>query len=150
MMTWAENELTAMGYATTEEEGPQKWVRENVLELLSTFAEQGHSGYSAPHVAGLFGRLAARKPLTPLTGEDDEWDKIENDLYQNKRFSAVFKNGAEGQAYWSGGIVFWEWFEGEDGEKHKSYFTGRGSRVPVTFPFTVPDEPEYREAQKDG
>jgi hypothetical protein len=43
--------------------------------------------------------------------------------------------------------VFWEWYEGEDG-RFKSYYTSRDSRVPVTFPYTVPDKPiyEYRES----
>ena len=31
----------------------------------------------------------------------------------------------------------------EDGKPYKSYYTNRESRVPVTFPYTVPDEPIY-------
>ena len=111
------------------------------------FGKQGHSGSSAPYAVAQFTRLAGWKPLTPLTGEESEWGTAASPK-QNNRFTAVFRN-EDGSAYWSGGIVFWEWYEGENGEKRKSYFTSSGSLVPITFPFTVPDKPEYREKQTD-
>jgi hypothetical protein len=142
---WAEQELEFAGYrADDTEDGPNKWLREGTLELLRVFSEQGHSGMSAPFAIKLFADLANHKPLTPLTGNDDEWDEVGTGVFQNKRASNVFKEG--GEAYWMDGIVFWEWFTSEEtGERFKSYFTSRDSRVPVTFPFTMPDEPEYRE-----
>ena len=145
MTNWAERELELAGYkADDAEEGPNKWLREGTLELLEVFGKQGHSGSSAPYAVQQFSRLASWKPLTPLTGEESEWG-TEVHKNQNNRFSEVFRD-KDGSAYWSGGIVFWEWFTSEDGERYKSYFTSKGSSVPITFPFTVPDEPEYREA----
>ncbi len=149
MLEWAKNELELAGYrADDTEEGPNKWMREGVLRLLEVFCEEGHSGSSAPYAIALFQRLASWKPLTPLTGADDEWNEIADGEFQSRRASNVFKD--KDGAYWSEGVVFWEWFsDPETGEKYKSYFTSRRSRVAITFPFTVPDEPEYREAQRE-
>ena len=63
----------------------------------------------------------------------------------------------DGEAYNIDGKVFWEWYDvpleqdevGYPGfRKIKSYYSSRDSRVPVTFPYTIPNEPiyEYRES----
>lgn len=146
-MNWAERELEAAGYhADDPEDGPNKWLREGTLELLKVFGAQGHSGGSAPFAISLFETLASHKPLTPLSGDDSEWVEVDEDgLCQNNRASDVFKD-ADGQAYQIDGIIFWEWYTDEEtGEKSKVYFTSRESRVPVTFPYTIPEKPEYRE-----
>lgn len=128
------------------EDEMQGAICHHVLELLSVFGAEGHSGSSAPYTINLFKRLAMFEPITPLTGEDSEWVDVSgygSDVtYQNKRNSAVFKNGKDGQAYWIDGRVFWEWYKDEDGEMSKVYFTSRDSRVDVNFPWTKP-EPEY-------
>jgi hypothetical protein len=150
MMNWAETELEFAGYpASDTEDGPNKWLREGTLELLKVFCDQGHSGSSAPFAVDLFTKLASYKPLTPITGSDDEWVEVGEDTWQNRRASNVFK-GADGNAYNIDGIVFWEWFTDEEtGEKFKTYFTSKDSRVPVTFPYIIPEKPEYREADPD-
>ena len=104
------------------------------MDLIGLFASQNHSGFSAPYVINAFSRLAMFKPLSPLTGEDDEWDNIGGGLLQNKRYSAVFKN-KDGIAYNIEGKVFTD-----DGE---IWYTCKDSRVNVTFPYVVPDKPEY-------
>ena len=144
-MTWAERELEAAGYrADDKEEGPNKWLRENVLELLEVFRKQGHSGNSAPFAIRLFSLLASNRPLTPLTGDDSEWNEVGENVWQNNRDSRVFKN-EKGEAHQIDGIVFWEWYEDEEtGEKHKSYFTNSESSIPVEFPYLPPEKPEYR------
>ena len=97
----------------------------------------------------------AYKPLTPLTGEDDEWNDISeycnHTTYQNKRFSRVFKDGRDGEAYDIEGKIFWEWNVHEDGTPYKCYYGNGDSRMPVTFPYTVPDKPiyEYRYSDAD-
>jgi hypothetical protein len=63
-----------------------------ILELLEIFDRQGHSGASAPFVISAFSKLAMGMPLTPLTGNDDEWIKIKDNLYQSKRMPTVFKD----------------------------------------------------------
>jgi len=149
LQSWAERELEFAGYkADDKEDGPNKWIREGTLELLRVFGEQGHSGSSAPFAVNMFERLASWKTLTPLTGSDDEWVEVGEGVLQNKRASNVFKEN--GKAEWIDGIVFWEWYTDEEtGEKIKSYYTGKGSRVAITFPFTMPDKPEYREGASE-
>ena len=123
----------------------QGMICEHVLKLLEVFDGEGHSGSSAPYAINLFSRLAKFEPIAPLTGEDWEWTEIGLDMgeprYQNKRASHVFKDG-DGQAYDIDGKVFWEWSMYE-GEPHKTYYTSRDSKVPVTFPYVVPEKPEY-------
>lgn len=123
----------------------QGMICDHVLKLLQVFSDEGHSGTSAPYAIRLFSRLASFEPLVPLTGEDWEWNDTGRGVFQNKRASHVFKD--ESGAYDINGKVFWEWckpYEGrEPQEPYKSYYTCRESRVPVTFPYTVPDKPEY-------
>lgn len=148
MMEWAKRELDLAGYKASEDpDDINNWMRNDVLKLLEMFCEQGHSGSSAKYAIKLFETLANWKPLSPLTGADDEWTEVGPDVWQNKRASNVFK-GEDGRAYWSDGIVFWEWFTPEEGEPYKSYFTSRDSRVFInSFPWTMPEKPEYREVE---
>ena len=123
----AKRELQAIGYKLDDtEEGPNKWVVENIMELLAVWDKQGHSGSSAPHVANLFKKIALLEPCAPLTGADDEWNEVGDGVLQNNRCSHVFKEN--GEAYDIYGRIFRE----PDGV----CFTGKGSRVPVTFPYT--------------
>lgn len=127
----AKRELAAIGYRLDDpEEGPNKWMAENVIDLLKVFSTQGHSGFSASYIIGAFENLAKFKPLTPLTGADSEWNEVSNGIFQNNRNSAVFKdaNQFDGQAYYLDGKVFKE----PDGV----CFTNRESAVPLTFPCT--------------
>lgn len=101
-----------------------------VLKMVEQFAEEGHSGACASMAISIFSRLARFQPLTPLTGDDDEWTEIgeQNDrpLYQNKRCSSVFKEGD--RAYDINAIVF--------REPSGACFTSRESARDVTFPYT--------------
>jgi hypothetical protein len=98
-------------------------------------------------------KLLDFKPLTPLTGENDEWtdvgDRSGYPHWQNKRCSSVFKN-ADGSCYDIDGKVFWEWQRNGDGEAVKTYYTGHGCSVPVTFPYTPPKEPIYEYRYSDA
>ena len=76
----------------------QKYVTKCVIDLMEVFSKQGHSGLSASYVANLFDRLVQFKPLSPLTGEDDEWEPIGGGEYQNKRCPSVFKD-ADGHVH---------------------------------------------------
>lgn len=106
-----------------------------VMELLRVFADQGHSGMSASITAAVFNALAKHEPLSPLTGEDDEWKPCGKNRWQNTRCFSVFKEIRDGQvvAYDSDGRIFRE----PDG----SCYTSADSFVDVTFPYTP--EKEY-------
>lgn len=124
----------------------QGMICAHVMKLLDVFADEGHSGSSAPYAINLFSKLAKFDPITPLTGEDWEWsERLDYGIeptYQNKRCSAVFKD-ANGECYYIDGKVFWEW-AGTKEEPFKSYYTCRESRVPVTFPYTPKTEYVYK------
>ena len=108
------------------------------LKLLEIFAEEGHSGTTAPYAANMFKTLAMFEPIAPLTGEDWEWHEASEGVFQNKRCSRVFKQADrfDGQAYDLEGKVFYEWrTDKETGEKYKSHYTCSESLVPVTFPY---------------
>ena len=111
----------------------QEAICRHVLALLDVFSSEGHSGSSAPYTVDLFKKLAMFEPVVPLTGEDWEWTDVSDKLYQNKRCGRVFKD--ESGAYDIDGKVFYEWYTDENGEKFKSHYTSRDSRVPVTFPY---------------
>jgi hypothetical protein len=87
------------------------------------------------------------EPLGPLTGEDWEWTELDygDDMkYQNKRCGHVFK-GADGRAYDSEGKIFYDWYTNDAGERYKSHFTSKDSRVYIEFPYTPVRE--YVEAE---
>lgn len=77
-------------------------IGEAVMELITVFFEQGHSGMSANIVRGIFNKLAAYEPLTPLTFNDDEWSNAHtgDSSLQNKRNFAIFKDGKNGRPYY--------------------------------------------------
>ena len=147
LLSHAEYELDRLGL--NDDDDMNGAMRKHLLHMVKEFADEGHSGFSASYAIQCLQRLLNFKPLTPLTGEDDEWTEVSQisgyPHFQNKRCGSVFKDGKDGEAYDIDGKVFWEWLEDENGEKFKSYFTSRESRVPVTFPYTVPDEPIYEE-----
>lgn len=126
LIAHAERELGPMPV----EEGPDKWTYENVLELLRVFSAQGHSGFSASHCIGLFRKLANYEPIRPLTGESDEWQEVGPGVFQNLRYSHVFKRADrfDGQAYDISGRVF----RCSDGV----CYTSKDSSVPIIFPYT--------------
>lgn len=50
---------------------------------------------------GILVKLLRYFPLSPLTLEDDEWNKCSFDnVYQNKRMSALFKDGKNGRPHY--------------------------------------------------
>lgn len=142
MIEYAKRELK---YLLDSKEEYDNRMAENVLELLNVFANQGHSGFSAPWCVQLFSRLARYKPLGPLTGEDDEWEEVEHSyhLFQNKRYSAVFKEGKDGKAY----NIEARTFSDDGGE---TWFWSRDSWKFIDFPYVVPNEPEKVILNKEG
>lgn len=127
----AKREFLAAGYiplSKKQEDGPNKWIQQNVLQLLRVFSKQGHSGCSADYCVKLFTRLVEFKPITPLTGADDEWNEVGPGVWQNKRCSSVFKDG-KGRTYDIDGYMFREpngscWGRGKFGFRD------------ITFPYT--------------
>jgi len=155
LLSHAEDELNRIGMTEDSPDEMNRMMRKHILHMMQEFANEGHSGFSASYAISILTKLMDFKPLSPLTGEDSEWVNVSDygpePHYQNKRRSSVFKN-ADGSCYDIDGKVFWEWaMPYEEGEKpYKSYYTNRESRVPVTFPYTVPDKPIYEYRYSDA
>ena len=151
----AEKELDLLGLTSSDEYDYA--MRKHILHMVREFSNEGHSGCSGSYALKILTKLMDFKPLTPLTGEDSEWNDVShyNDGFshwQNNRHSSVFKD-ADGSCYDIDGKVFWEWWKDpQSGHVSKVHYTSRDSRVPVTFPYTVPDKPiyEYRHTVEDG
>ena len=134
----AKREFVALGYDLDDkEEGPNKWIMENIFELLEVFGKQGHSGSSALYCISCFKKLALFEPLAPLTGEDVEWNEVdERDTYQNNRCSHVFKN--KDGAYDIDGKIF--------RKPNGCCYTSKDSYVFIDFPYTP--KSEYVDVEK--
>lgn len=131
MVAYAKTELLRLGNGQEPDDEYSQMGNNAVLEMVETFAKQGHSGFSAAWTLGCLKKLLEWEPLSPLTGDDAEWTDIGemngSPCWQNNRCSRVFKDG-DGRAYDIEGRVFTE--------ANGGAFTGRGSRVYVTFPYT--------------
>lgn len=154
LIKYAEQELDIIGLGKNDPTGESMdyHMREHIMQMVRAFSDEGHSGFSANYALNILKRVLSFKPLTPLTGDDSEWNHVYDDdegfpVYQNRRASDVFKD--RNGAYWSSGRVFWEWYSSDDiddGKPFKSYYTSKNSRVPIeSFPWAMPDEPEYIE-----
>jgi len=117
--------------------GNDKEFNESVLKIIDAFSEMGHSGSSAYYTVVLLTKLLKYEPLTPLTGEEDEWYEVaDGKLLQNKRYSVVFKSiDPEDEwfrkAYTITGKIF--------SKDEVSWYTNYESRVEISFPYTIKD-----------
>lgn len=139
LVDYAKEELKRIGMIGSGDPY-NEWAAKAILDLVELFESQDHSGFTASYVANAFDRLARFKPIAPLTGKDDEWNDLGDGTFQNKRYGAVFKD-KDGVAYNIEGKAF-----SDDGE---IWYTSRDSRVNITFPYTVPDKPEYIRVDKE-
>lgn len=131
LVAFAEAELARLKGDGEDDDGMQEAMNKHILRMVRTFSREGHSGFSAGYAVSVLQKLLRYEPLGPITGEDGEWTDISPEsgepMWQNKRCSHVFKDGS-GRAYDINGRVFVE----ADG----CAFTGTGSRVYVSFPYT--------------
>ncbi len=125
-LVWCQRELDRLIEPGDE---MQKQMNQHIMRLCREFDKEGHSGFSASYAIHLFKRLVEWKPLTPLTGEEKEWNGD-----QNNRCFAVFKNGKNTYIYLYGKVF------SDDGGK--TWFTSNDSTILITFPYVVPTEPE--------
>src|SRR6266849_1867153 len=65
--------------------------RDTMVKILELFFDEWDSGGAVYVMAPILQRLIACKPLSPLTGNDDEWHQVDDEFMQNKRIPSVFK-----------------------------------------------------------
>lgn len=129
LIDYAKDELRRIR-TSDEPDEMQDAMDAGILKLVETFAEEGHSGFSAAYAVGIIEKLLRFEPLTPLTGADDEWGQVDggDDMkWQSKRCPHVFKR-ADGTAYDIEAVIFRE----PDG----CCYTGSDSHRDITFPYT--------------
>ena len=131
-----------MDNAWPESDPMQDSIKQNILDIVDIFCEQGHSGMSATYTLNILDRLLMWKPIAPLTGAEDEWGEpygygIGTEVcQQNKRCSSVFRHNFDNAtAYDIDGKVF-----SDDGGK--TFYSNIDSRIPVTFPYIPRTNPE--------
>ena len=131
LLKHADRELKFIGYDGKDEYN--NMAKAAIMELLTTFANQGHSGFSANYIVNLFNKLAKYETLSPLKGNDDEWNDVSDmsgdrkTLFQNNRDGRVFKN--DDGAFFTEAIIWTE-----SGES--SYTNKDSNRYIKSFPFT--------------
>lgn len=133
LVKYAEEELKRIGMGADNTDDYNKMMHDSIIEMVEKFSKQGHSGFSAGYALGILEKVLNYEPLTPLTGNDDEWMEITDMnqgelLYQNTRCPRVFKDSTH--AYDVEGKIFHK-----KGEPNSSYTNG-DSRVTITFPYT--------------
>ena len=130
---WAAAELKRL---VEDDDRIQKAINKDILAIVKQFGKQGHSGLTASYALGILNRLLRWTPLTPLTGEDSEWNDVGDGFEQNNRCSRVFRRGKDNAtAYDMDGKIF-----SDDGGE--TWYTNSESHVPITFPYEVPLHPE--------
>lgn len=130
LLTYAQQELDRIGMIENHPDEMNREMHDCIFQILRTFQAQGHSGFSGNYLINIVSKLLKFNPLTPLTGEDNEWILMGN-IYQNKRYPYVFKT-LGGKVYDSSGRVFVD--------KAGSSFQCRESQVEIEFPYTPKTE----------
>lgn len=74
-------------------------IAEAAMQIVRTFASQGHSGGSAAMTLAIVEKLLRFETLTPLTSNRDEWTEVADGMWQSKRNPAVFSSDA-GATWW--------------------------------------------------
>lgn len=133
LLEHAKNELSIAGLLDSKDE-MQQLMNQHILKIIEEFENFGHSGFSAGYALSQLIPLMDYLPLTPLTGNDDEWEKAAFNLWQNKRCSRVFKT-PDG-AYDIDGYYF--------KDQNGNTFTNHCSSKPVIFPY-IPQKPQMIE-----
>lgn len=132
LLEWAKAELDRI---PKDNDNMQEAVNNDILEIIEKFSEQGHSGLSAGYVIGKISRLLNYKPITPLTGEEDEWYEANSrGDRKNKRCTSVFQK-EDGKVIDIDAIIV------SDNGGITWYTSGRFYKE-ISFPYYPPNEPE--------
>jgi hypothetical protein len=122
LLTHAEREFSILSALAKEPDNRPlvEPFRKEILALVEAFGNSGQSGGSAPITARVISqtveKLCLFTPIAPLTGEDSEWNDVNDGLLQNNRCSAVFSEN--GKAHYLDAVIFcgedsWDQFVGK-------------------------------------
>jgi len=144
---WAKNEIELQ-----LKECKNDWYAKNVLKcaykVYKKLCKQNHSGASIQLVKSVLDRLIDLKPLSPIEGNDDEWNDITWDdsttVYQNKRYSGLFKNVHKDGSVDYNDVERWVCY-GDNGITFHSSTVSRilDKKYPITLPYYPVTEKVY-------
>lgn len=149
IVEWAENEvnLKISSFANCDEfdKNYATACYKSALKALKSLAEDEHSGYSIGATKRILMALIDRRPLSPLTGEDSEWescmpDGTDIDSYQNKRYSALFKEICDNVTTYRNIDLYYVVQKGEEDMPYRTSLPIVDEMFPVKFPY-CPEEP---------
>lgn len=115
----------------------QESANQDILEIINIIRKQHHSGHSISYIMNIVNRLVKFLPLSPLTGEDNEWvnDDFNNGFKQNKRCPNVFKDSKTGICTDIDKIIV------SDNGGYSWWSSGEFDKT-ITFPYLPPNEPK--------
>lgn len=141
LVKYAENEIARI---PKDEDNIQEVINRDILKIVKAFSEQRHSRTSAEYALSMLERLLRFKPISPLTGADDEWDEILTvrngvRVYQNKCCFSVLKEvDAQGNVIMCKDID--KIIVSDDGGF--TWFSSNMFNKDITFPYFPPIKPE--------
>lgn len=130
---YAQRELDLLD-ATNDRISPS--LRDMIYHLISEVEtmQEDDSNITSEHAINILIRLMRKMPLTPLTGNDDEWQPSPLErcsIKENKRYPLVFKLGESNDtSYCTKAIVH----SRDGGKTYHSYFT-KCSENNLEFPY---------------
>ena len=152
MKTWADKEVELALKYEKERDEDDTWYPylvgcyKSALKAYNSLLEDNHSGMSWSVTSNILNLLMHNRPLTKLTGEDDEWFDVQSwnvhddyTTYQNNRYSALFKD-----VYKDGRVVYHDNNRFSVHTKDKPYINFYSGVVngelnklyPIEFPYT--------------
>lgn len=107
-----------------------------IKKIIKIFSKQGHSGCSANweanYLSDVIKKILLFKPISPITGTEEEWEEYSKGKFQNKRDCAIFKEGKKGFPYYLDAII---WKGEEDYDTFTGKVDGISSHQSIKFPF---------------
>ena len=118
-------------------------IHKTVMQILEIIDMGDFDDTSSRAITSTVSRLINKKPLTPLTGHDNEWTLIQTNptLHVNNRCSSVYKNECN-VSYDTSAIKGYTFIADRLGNKLHVFTRDELNIKNITFPYDVPDSPK--------
>lgn len=133
LQNYSEFELSKLAQANSTDENITKLVT-YITQVICEFESAQLNNMDAMHLLSVLPRLLRFKPLTPLTGEPNEWEEIGLGVFQNKRCSSVIQ-------FEDGHVIDRDQFVVSDDGGLSWYTSNKFKSDPIKFPYYPPTYP---------
>lgn len=82
-------------------------LAQQVYNILDFLSDKGHTAQSISEVMLILNKLVYNKALTVITGNDDEWDILEDNTLISKRDSRITKDTKTNKVYFNEAYKFY-------------------------------------------